>query len=84
MEGCFESWKSKYSLDLIMARLSKGAEALISIAFLVMCAEKFLRLLRLFFSPSVPGSMPGNVLGARWVVLKSIWQLEMADSPVAV
>jgi IS5 family transposase len=32
-----------------MARLKAGAEAMISMAFLVMCAEKVLRLLRLFF-----------------------------------
>ena len=32
-----------------MARLTKGAETSISMAFLVMCAEKILRLLRLFF-----------------------------------
>jgi hypothetical protein len=32
-----------------MARLDKGAEASISMAYLVMCAEKILRLLRLIF-----------------------------------
>ncbi len=48
VEGCFGSGKSKYSLDLIMARLSKGAEVLISMAFLVMCAEKILRPPSLF------------------------------------
>ena len=36
VEGCFGSGKRKYSLDLIMARLPKGAEALISMAFVVM------------------------------------------------
>jgi hypothetical protein len=49
VEGCFGSGKRKYSLGLIMARLKKGAETSISMAFLVMCAEKILRLLRLFF-----------------------------------
>jgi hypothetical protein len=49
VEEYFGSGKRKYSLDLIMARLSKGAEALISMAFLVMCAENILKLLRLFF-----------------------------------
>jgi hypothetical protein len=39
----------KYSLQLIMARLPKGAETSISMAFLVMCAEKILRMLCLFF-----------------------------------
>jgi IS5 family transposase len=49
VEGCFGSGKRKYSLGLIMSRLKKGAETSISMAFLVMCAEKILRLLRLFF-----------------------------------
>ena len=49
MEGCFGSGKHKYSLGLIMARLAKGAETSISMAFLVMCAEKILRILRPFF-----------------------------------
>lgn len=47
IEGCFGSGKRKYSLDLIMALVSKYAETLISMAFLVMCAEKIRRLLRL-------------------------------------
>jgi hypothetical protein len=33
VEGCFGSGKRKYSLDLIMARLSKGVENSISMAF---------------------------------------------------
>jgi len=49
VEGCFGSGKRKYTLDLIKARLAKGAETSISMAFVVMCAEKILRLLRLFF-----------------------------------
>jgi hypothetical protein len=49
VEGCFGSGKRKYSLGLIMARLKKDAETSISMAFLVICAEKILRLLRLFF-----------------------------------
>ncbi len=44
VEGCFGSGKRKYSLRLIMARLPKCAETLISMGFLVMCAEKILRL----------------------------------------
>lgn len=32
-----------------MARLIRGAETSISMAFLVMCVEKILRLIRLFF-----------------------------------
>jgi hypothetical protein len=50
----------KYSLDLIMARLSKGAENSISMAFVVMCAEKIRRLLRLFLSLFLPGYATGN------------------------
>jgi IS5 family transposase len=49
VEGCFGYGKRKYSLDLIMARLPKGAETSISMAFVVMCAKKIRRLLRLFF-----------------------------------
>ena len=49
VEGVFGSGKRKYSLRLIMARLAKGAETLISMTLLVMCAEKIRRLLRLFF-----------------------------------
>ena len=48
VEGCFGSGKRKYSLGLLMARLSKGADTTISMAFMVMCAEKFLRLLYFF------------------------------------
>jgi hypothetical protein len=49
VEGVFGSGKRKYSLKLIMARLAHGAATSISMSFLVMCAEKILRLLRLFF-----------------------------------
>jgi hypothetical protein len=83
VEGCFGSGKRKYSLGLIMARLSKGAEALISIAFLVMCAEN-LRLLRLFFITVCAWFYDWQRPDALWEVLRTIWQLEMADSLVAV
>jgi hypothetical protein len=49
VEGVFGSGKRMYSLKLIMARLVHGAATSISMSFLVMCAEKILRLLRLFF-----------------------------------
>jgi hypothetical protein len=49
VEGCFGSGKRKYSLDLIKARLAKSAENSISMAFVLMCAEKILSLLRLLF-----------------------------------
>jgi transposase, IS5 family len=49
VEGVFGSGKRTYSLKLIMARLAHGAATSISMTFLVMCAEKILWLLRLFF-----------------------------------
>ena len=49
VEGSFGAGKRKYSLDQIMAKLKHGAETTISMAFIVMCSEKVLRLLRLFF-----------------------------------
>ena len=67
-----------------MARLSKGAEALISMAFLVMCAEKILRLLRLFFVTILAWFYECKRPGSLGEVFRSIWQLEMADLPVAV
>ncbi len=84
VEGCFGSGKRKFSLDLIMARLSKGAEALISMAFLVMCAEKILRLLRLFFITVCAWFYAWHRPDALWEDLRTVWQLEMADSLVAV
>lgn len=84
VEGCFGSGKRKYSLDLIMARLSKGADTLISMSFVVMCAEKILRLLRLFFVTIWAWFYEWQRPGALWEVLRSIWKLEMADSLVAV
>jgi len=84
VEGCFGSGKRKYSLDLIMTRLSKGADTLISMSFLVMCAEKILRLLRLFFVTIWAWFYEWQRPGSLWEVLRSIWQLEMAVSLVAV
>jgi hypothetical protein len=60
VEGCFGSGKLKYSLELIRARLDKGAETPIFMAFLVMCAEKILRLRRLFFVAIFLGFTPCN------------------------
>lgn len=53
----FGSGKRKDSLDLIKTRLSKGAEISISMGFLVMCAEKALRLLHLYLLLFLPGFM---------------------------
>jgi hypothetical protein len=55
-EGVFGSGKRKNTLKLIITRLTNGAETSISMAFLVMCAEKILRLLRLFLTLFLPGS----------------------------
>jgi hypothetical protein len=83
VEGCFGSGKRKYSLDLIMARLTKGAETSISMAFLVMCAEKIRRLLRLFFVTIFAWLCAWQWPGSLWMLLRSICQLETAESLVA-
>ena len=73
VERVFGSGKRKYSLRLIMARLVKGAETSISMAFLVMCAEKIRRLLRLFFV----------IISAWfyvWQRLASSWMVQMHTS----
>jgi len=62
VEGEFGSGKRKYSLRLIMAQLAKGAETSISMSFLVMCAEKILRLHRLFLSLFLIGFTHGRGL----------------------
>lgn len=49
VEGVFGAGKRKYSLKLIMARLTACADGSVSMSFLVMCTEQILRLLRLFF-----------------------------------
>jgi transposase, IS5 family len=62
VDGCFGSGKRKYSLDLILVSLPKCAENSISMAFVVMCAEKNLSLLRLFYVAIFLGFVPGNGL----------------------
>jgi hypothetical protein len=84
MEGCFGSGKRKYCLDLIMARLPKGAESTISMAFVVMCAEKIRRLLRLFFVANLAWFCFREWHRRLWISLRNIWKLEMADSLAAV
>jgi hypothetical protein len=79
VEGCFGSGKRKYSLDLIMARLTKGAETSISMAFLVMCAEKIRRLLRLFFVTIIAWFYAWHRLGTLWMVLTHLSQLETEE-----
>ena len=83
VEGVFGSEKRKYSLRLIMARLSKGAETSISMAFLVMCAEKILRLLRLFFVAIYAWFRAWKFPGWLWVALRNICCRETAESRVA-
>jgi hypothetical protein len=65
----------KYSLRLIMARLVKGAETSISMAFLVMCAEKIRRLLRLFFVFISAWFYAWQRSASSWMVLMHIWRL---------
>jgi hypothetical protein len=79
VEGCFGSGKRKYSLELIMARLSKGAETLISMAFLVMCAEKIRRLLRLFFVTIFAWFYAWQRPGTLWMALTHTSQLETEE-----
>jgi len=70
----------KYSLDLIMARLPIGAEKSISIAFVVMCAEKILRLLRLFFVSILVLPSASQWPGCLWMELRNIWQRGLTES----
>jgi hypothetical protein len=79
VEGCFGSGKRKYSLDLIMARLPKGAETSISMAFVVMCAEKIRRLLRLFFVIIFAWFYAVKRPGCLWMSLRALWRDETAD-----
>jgi IS5 family transposase len=80
VEGVFGAGKRKYSLRLIMARLPKGAETSISMAFLVMCAEKILRLLRLFFVAIFTWFCAWECPGWLWGALRNICCLETAES----
>ena len=79
VEGCFGSGKRKYSLALIMARLPKGAETTISMAFLVMCAEKIRRLLRLFFVLIYAWFYVMQRPDHLWMALRDLWKLETGD-----
>lgn len=79
VEGCFGSGKRKYSLALIMGRLAKGAETTISMAFLVMCAEKIRRLLRLFFVTILFWFNVGHGRVSLWMALMEIFGLESAE-----
>jgi hypothetical protein len=65
-----------------MARLPKGAEVLISMAFLVMCAEKSLRLIRFFFVTTSAQFYTWRRLGLLCVVLRNIFLLARAETMV--
>ena len=80
VEGCFGSGKRKYSLKLIMARLVKGAETSISMAFLVMCVEKIPRLLPIFFVTIFAWDYSGQWPGCLWMALSNICLLETTES----
>jgi IS5 family transposase len=84
VEGCCGSGKRKYSLDLIMARLPKGAESTISMAIVVMCAEKIRRLLRLFVVAILAWFCSRQWPRCLRISLKNNWKLGMADSLAAV
>ena len=60
LERVVGSGKRKYAPKLNMARLVKGAETSISMASLVMCAEKIRSLLCLFLAVYQPGSTLGR------------------------
>ena len=79
VEGCFGSGKRKSSLDLIMARLPKGAETSISMKLVVMCAEKIRRLLRLFVVIIDVWFYAFQKTGWLWMGLRDFWWLEKGD-----
>jgi hypothetical protein len=62
-----------------MARLAKGAETTISLAILVMCAEKIRRILRLFFVTILIWFNVGHGRVSLWMALREIFGLETAE-----
>jgi hypothetical protein len=75
VNGCFRSGKYKYFLDMIIARLTKGAETSIFMAFVVICAEKIWRLLRLFFVIISAWFYAFPRPGYFWMALRNLWKL---------
>jgi hypothetical protein len=65
-----------------MPRLAKGAETSISMAFLVMCAEKIRRLLRIFFVTIFAWVCAWQWPGYFWMALRNICLLEITESLV--
>ena len=64
-----------------MARLSKGAENSISIDFVVMCAEKIRRLLRLFFVTIFAWIDACQRPGSLWMGLRRFFGLKQKNCP---
>jgi hypothetical protein len=83
LEGVFGTGKRRYSSNLIMSNLKTGADGSITMSFLVIGAEKILRLLRLFiillfvwlWSLLTPNGTPrraGKASGIRWTDLQAV------------
>ena len=83
LEGVFGTGKRRASSNLIMAKLKTGADGPIAMSFLVIGAEKILRLLRLFFilffvwlwSLLTPNGTPrraGKASGISWTDLQAV------------
>jgi hypothetical protein len=64
---------------MVFLQTSKGAETSISMGLLVMCAEKILRLLRLFFVTIYGWFYTWQRTGCLWVALRNIYLLETAE-----
>ena len=62
-----------------MARLPKSAETSISMAFVVMCAEKIRRLLCLFFVVIFAWVYAIQRPSCLWMAFRSILELETAE-----
>jgi hypothetical protein len=67
-----------------MARLPKGAESSISMALVVMCAEKFLRLLRLIFVAIYNWFCTWHRVGEPWIAPGDISLLGISEPPFAL
>jgi IS5 family transposase len=79
VEGCFGSGKRKYSLKLMMPRLAKGAGTSISMAFLVMCAEKIRRFLRIIYVTVFAWVYVWQRPGCLWMVFRNIRLIDTTE-----
>jgi len=82
VEECFGSVKRKYSLDLIMGRLPKSAATMISLVFLVMCAERIRRLLRLFFGIIFAWLSASRATGSIRMAFRCVLELDQGELAV--